>query len=145
MNLKNLNKNILSKLKFVIFSTASFLLFSPVIVFAQGGQVERGLQTGGLRILFGAGGGISGSTSLSDIILRTIQMLLAFAAGIAILFVIIGGYQYITSHGNEEQSEAGKKTLLNAIIGIVLIVLSYAIITVVVNTVSRGGGFFGIF
>ena len=145
MNLKSLNKNFLSKLRVVAFSAFSFLLFAPVMVFAQGGQVESGLQMGGLRRLFGIGSGPSGATSLSNIILRIIQMLLTFAAGAAILFVIIGGYQYITSHGNEEQSEAGKKTLINAIIGIVLIVMSYAIITVVVNTVSRGGGIFGIF
>jgi hypothetical protein len=57
--------------------------------------------------------------------------------------VVIGGYQYITSAGNEEQSEKGKKTLVNAIIGIVVIVLSFTIINVVVNTVSGSGSTFG--
>jgi hypothetical protein len=62
-----------------------------------------------------------------------------------VLFVIIGGYQYLTSGGNEEAAEKGKKTLVNAIIGVVLIVLAYVIINVIVNTVSGTGGFFGIF
>src|SRR4051812_8481916 len=37
--------------------------------------------------------------------------MLAFAGGIAVVFIIIGGYLYITAAGNEEQAEKGRKTL----------------------------------
>lgn len=63
-----------------------------------------------------------------------INMFLGFAATLALLFIIIGGYQYIFSGASEEMAATGKKTLTNAIIGIVVIILSYTIVTVIKNT-----------
>ena len=62
-----------------------------------------------------------------------IDVLLLFAGIIAVLFIIIGGFQYIFSGANEELAETGKKTLRNAIIGLVIIILSYVIVNVIVN------------
>lgn len=118
------------------------LFLLPSLVFAQG-DVSRGL--GSFRLLFPIGG-IAGSQTLTGpggLIYRIISLLLFVAGGLAVLFVIIGGYQYITAAGNEEQSEKGKKTLVNAIIGVVVIVLAWVIINVVVNTISGSGGVFG--
>ena len=70
--------------------------------------------------------------------MNIISILLLVAAGIAIVFVIIGGYQYMTSAGNEEQAEKGKQNVINAIIGIVIILMSYVIITVIANLVGSG-------
>ena len=60
-----------------------------------------------------------------------INIILGFAGLIAVLFVIIGGFQYIFSGANEELAESGKKTLKNAVIGVVIIVLSFVIVNVV--------------
>ena len=129
---------------FIKLSIIGLLFGLPALAFAQG-DVNRGL--GSIRLLFPVGG-ISGAQSLTGptgLIYRIISLLLFVAGALAVVFVIIGGYQYITSAGNEEQSEKGKKTLLNAIIGVVVIVLAYVIINVIVNTVSGSGGSFGIF
>ena len=83
-------------------------------------------------------GSIACVGSLSDLIIKVIDYLLFFAGIIGVLFVIIGGFWYITAAGNEEQSEKGKKALLNAIIGIVVVSLSYLIIRVVANTLNSG-------
>ncbi|MBI3231918.1 MAG: hypothetical protein HYZ51_02465 [Candidatus Doudnabacteria bacterium] len=138
--LKITGKFIRLAVKFISVLTA----LGPAAAFAQS-DVSRGLNS--IRLLFPIGG-ISGSQTLTGptgLIYRIVSLLLFVAGALAVVFVIIGGYQYITSAGNEEQSEKGKKTLLNAIIGIVVIVLSYVIINVVVNTISGGGGIFGIF
>jgi hypothetical protein len=111
----------------------------PFLARAQN-AVQNGLQTSGLQSLFGAGG-LTGSLSLGELIANIIQIMLLFAAGIAIVFVIIGGYYYITASGNEEQAEKGKSTLLNAIIGIILIIMAYVIINVIVNLVSSSSGY----
>ncbi len=94
---------------------------------------------------FSCGSGLSGSTTLTQLIANAVRIMLTIAGGVAVVFVIIGGYQYMTSAGNEEQAVKGKKTLINAIIGIIVIVLSYVIINVIVNLVSGTGSFFGIF
>jgi|SRR3989344_9253028 len=127
---------------FVKLSIVGLLFGLPMSVFAQG-DVSRGL--GSIRLLFPIGG-IAGSQSLTGpggLIYRIISLLLLVAGAIAVLFVIVGGYQYITAAGNEENAEKGRKTLVNAIIGVVIIVLAYVIINVIVNTVSGSGGLFG--
>ncbi len=75
-------------------------------------------------------GGISCTTSLTDLIFKVIAALLAFAGVVSVLILIVGGFWYITSAGNEEQAEKGKKAIINAIIGLAVVILAYAIVAV---------------
>jgi hypothetical protein len=111
-------------------------LLLPGLVLASAGtdSVSAGLHLPGFSSMFG--GGLAGESSLPLLILDVVQLLLFFAGGIAVLFIIIGGFFYITAQGNEEQAEKGKKALINAIIGIVIVIMAYAIISVVQNTVG---------
>jgi len=119
---------------FVLPGTLAVLFSLPLLAFAQD-NVQSGLS--GIRSTFGFSGGITSATTLKDLIISIIRIMLLFAGIIAVVFVIIGGYMYITSGGNAEQAEKGKSTVVNAIIGIVMIILSYVIINVIVNLVSR--------
>ncbi len=130
-----MKKNILKK----IFGAgvAAGLLGLPLLVLAQGG-VQGGLNN--LRVLF-PGTGIIGSSSLAGpngLIFNIINALLLIVGAIAVLFVIIGGFWYVTSAGNEEQAEKGRTTVVNSIIGIVIVILSYVVINVIVNLVTYG-------
>lgn len=82
-------------------------------------------------------GGLIGATSIFGAIQLVITWLLTFAGIIATIFLVIGGYQYITAAGNEEQSEKGKKTIMNSIFGIVVVVLAITIVTIVTNTLGQ--------
>lgn len=84
----------------------------------------------------GLGGGITGESSLTGFILRVINIALALAGLIAVLFLIIGGFRYITAGGNEEASSSAKKIILNAVIGIIVIILSFVVVRVVSNTLT---------
>src|SRR5690606_20766095 len=75
-----------------------------------------------------AGTGLPNDTSLSGFIMKIINIALTVAGLIAVLFLIIGGFRYITSAGNEETAEQAKKIITNAIIGIVVIILSFVIV-----------------
>src|SRR6185369_632662 len=77
-----------------------------------------------------------GEQTVGGFIRLVINWLLGISFGVAILFLIIGGFWYITSAGNEETAEKGKGTAINAIIGLVIIILSYVIVNVVANLVS---------
>jgi len=72
-----------------------------------------------------------GATGPKELIIKILNVLLTVAGLIAVLFIIIGGFQYILSGANEELAERGKKTLQNAIIGIVIIILAYVIVNVI--------------
>lgn len=77
--------------------------------------------------------------TVSELIQTVINWMLGIAFGIAVLFLIIGGFWYITSAGNEETAGKGKSTVINALIGIVIIIMSYVIVNVVANLVSSRG------
>ncbi len=82
---------------------------------------------------------LGGQSTFRGILLFAItKILLPLTGMIAVFFIILGGYQYITSGANEELAESGKKTLQNAIIGLVIVILAYVIVTVVINTVTKG-------
>ena len=67
------------------------------------------------------------SHSLPDLVKSAIGLLLAFGGVIALIYLIVAGYQYITAGGNAEQATAARTAILNAIIGIVVIFASYVI------------------
>lgn len=50
-------------------------------------------------------------------------ILLSVAGVVAAIFIVIGGFQYFTAYGDEAKAEAGKKTLLWAIIGLAFIIV----------------------
>ncbi len=69
---------------------------------------------------------------------NVIQLLLEFAALVAVVFIILGGFWYLTAAGNEEQSEKGRKAITSAIIGLVVIIMAYAIVRITVNLLTSG-------
>jgi hypothetical protein len=82
--------------------------------------------------------GSLGDNSFLGIMMYVIDNILLPVAGvISMLFIIIGGFQYITSRGDEELATAGRKTLTNAIIGLVIVIMSYVIVTVVINALQN--------
>lgn len=85
-----------------------------------------------------AGTGLPGDTRISEFILRIINIALAIAGLIAVLFLIIGGFRYITAAGNEEAGESAKKIITNSIIGVVVIILSFVIVRVISNALLGG-------
>ncbi len=78
-------------------------------------------------------GGLPCDTSISSFIIKIINIALTVAGLIAVLFLIVGGFRYITSAGNEETAEQAKKIITNSIIGIVVIILSFVIVRVISN------------
>ena len=72
--------------------------------------------------------------ALDEVIMDITDWVLGFAGIIAILVIVYGGLLYLTSAGNEDQMEKGKKTLMWGILGLVIIGISYAIVDVIVNT-----------
>ncbi len=82
-------------------------------------------------------GGLADSSSLSDLIFKVLKLLLGLAGAIAVVLVVIGGFQYLTSAGNEEQAESGKKTLINAAIGLVVIILAYTAVNVLITAITK--------
>lgn len=71
--------------------------------------------------------------TFQGLLLYLVELLLGIVGLVSVAFIIYGGYQYIISRGDEERALSGKKTLTNAIIGLVIVILSYVIVTVIIN------------
>jgi hypothetical protein len=119
--------------KYLIFGTIALLSFLPTAA-ALGVNIKNPDTRGEFFVTFG------GRQDFGAIILFIIQNILLPLTGIvAMLFIIFGGFRYITSAGDAEAAESGKRMVSNAVIGIVVIALSYTIIATVVNALKAGG------
>lgn len=89
--------------------------------------------------LFGTGlGGPAGKTTFGGLVTIILQIALLVVGSVAVLFLMYGGYRYITASGNEENAEAAKKIIFNAVLGLVIVVLSFAVITIISTVLVTG-------
>lgn len=70
---------------------------------------------------------VDGAAQTESFIKNIISFLVGIAGAVAVVFIIIGGFQYITSSGHPEKLEKAKKTLLYAAIGLVIVLAAYVI------------------
>jgi len=77
-----------------------------------------------------------GEGSFRTLARTIINWFLGFLGFIAVAMIIYGGFLYVTSAGNEDSTGKAKKILIYAVVGIIIILLSFAI----VNTVISGAG-----
>lgn len=73
------------------------------------------------------------SLNANDLFTNIIGTLLVWAGAVALLFIIIGGFRYIFSMGNEEGADGARKTVLYAILGLIIIFLAFLIVSYVLN------------
>lgn len=72
---------------------------------------------------------------------KVINIAFALIGGVSLVFLIIGGFRYMTAGGSEEQVTAGKKTALYALAGLVVVILAVTIVNVVINLILFGRTF----
>jgi len=77
------------------------------------------------------------SNTVPELAIRIINFLLSIIGTLSILFIIIGGFQYVTSAGNEDAAKKGRATITYAIIGLIAAILSFLIVRVSVNSLSN--------
>lgn len=75
----------------------------------------------------------SGSDDIGDIITAVINTLLFIIGAISVIMLIVGGFRYTTSGGDQNNVKAAKDTILYAIIGLVVAFLAFAVVNWVVG------------
>lgn len=87
--------------------------------------------------------GLNNSLSSADprfIIGRIIQVALSLLGVIAVVLVMYAGFLWMTSGGDEEKIGQAKKILTNAVIGLVIILMSWAITTFILSKLLEAMG-----
>ncbi len=77
------------------------------------------------------------STDLVDIAINVVKWALGFVSLVAVSYLIYGGYLWLTAAGNEQRVEKAKQVILQAVIGIVIIILAWAIVLFAARTASN--------
>ncbi len=91
----------------------------------------------------GAFGGDAEPKDIRQIVVDILKVMFTFLGSIMVLLIMYGGYLWMTAGGNEEQVTSAKKYIRNAIIGIVIILASYAITTFVASSIAESSGIEG--
>jgi len=73
---------------------------------------------------------------LSHIIFSSIQLLLIMSGIIGVLLITWGGFRYATSFGEKEVIDASKKIIIGAITGLIVVIISYAILTNIIHFIE---------
>lgn len=106
----------------------SLISLSPVTVNAQNLDVWGNTQNSYANI------GLS-DTDPRDVVANVIKVVLGFLGTIAVVLIIVAGFQWMTAAGNEDKIAKAKKIMTAAVIGLVIVLMAYALSTFVINAI----------
>ena len=76
------------------------------------------------------------NTDLIPTIGRIVTILLGLVGVVAVIMLIIGGFKYTVSGGNDKSVEAAKNQIMYAVIGIVITLLAAGIVQFVLSQLN---------
>ncbi len=123
----------ISKLKYLLVTTFSVLL--PIAAHAQLGLQETARKAGLIPATGDAP--VSGPGALAGTI---IGYGLAFVGVIFFVLMLYAGFLWMTARGNEEQVKKAQELIQSAIIGMIIIFLSYVITNFVLVRLTSVAG-----
>lgn len=74
-------------------------------------------------------------TFIAKIGLNVIEVMLQLVGFLAVGYIIAGGFKYLTSTGSPDDIVKARKTILNAVIGLLISIFSIGIVNVVAGAV----------
>jgi len=84
--------------------------------------------------IYGACSGSSGEVcknrgaTVQPLFKNLIDAILLILGAISVIMIIVGGFQYVTSAGDSNKVKTAKSTIMYAVIGVAVALLSYAIV-----------------
>ena len=77
-----------------------------------------------------------GERDLLLVLVRITKKALGYIGGVALLVFIYGGFMWLVSAGNAERIKSGTETMMWALVGLFIIFSSYAILDLIINTLT---------
>ena len=74
--------------------------------------------------------------SITKLITSVINILCVLVGAVAVIMIIVGGFRYVTSSGNEQAISGAKKTIIYALVGLIIVALSQTIVHFVLNNID---------
>lgn len=114
------------------------LLTAAILPTLAAESLEKEIQ-GGLTNL-GAGAGYksySETGGLPQLIGKIINIFLSILGVLFVVLMVYGGYLWMTSFGNSQKVDKAKELIIDAVIGLIIIMLAYAIANFVVGQLVK--------
>lgn len=99
----------------------------PVHAQGFGGTLKSGLEKAAPAELK------AGETDLSTIIGRVISSLIGFVGVLLFVYLLYGGFIWMTAGGEKTKVETATSIIRNAVIGIIIVGMSYALASFIIN------------
>lgn len=138
-------KNKLARVWGAVIITASLALAGTAILpnSASAADVKpllEGLSTSFTTTQTAATGTGGANLRFSSIVNQIITIVLFVVGVAAIIYLLISGFQYVTAGGDDEKAGNARKGIINAVIGIIIVLSAWFIFRAAVNV---GTGFNG--
>ena len=89
------------------------------------------------QVLDAAGCNPAGNENgVPNLVITILNSIIAISSLVAIVYIVIGGIKYMSSNGERDRVESGKKTITYALIGMSVCVLAFAIVNFAVKTIN---------
>ncbi|PKM91167.1 hypothetical protein CVU82_03910 [Candidatus Falkowbacteria bacterium HGW-Falkowbacteria-1] len=111
------------------FAFVCFLTLILVLPFFALAQISDSSVTGRLQQA-GTVAGFSSDTdelTLAKTIGSVVNTVLSLLGVVFMILIIIGGYRWMTAGGNEESVKSAQGRIKNAVIGLIIVISSYAL------------------
>jgi len=111
------------------------VLLLPAAALAQLSEAQTDLETVGSAI-----GTDATTNTLPELIGNIIAVLLSVLGIIFVVLVVYAGFLYLTANGDTDKTKKAKTLLSQSIIGMIIIVASYAISAFVIDALTDVAG-----
>ena len=81
--------------------------------------------------------GVKGSTNGKDFFQGIFNKVFIWSGIIAVIMIIYGGIQYVTSVGNPQTTSKAKNTLIYSVVGLLIVIFAAAIVNVIVGAIPE--------
>ena len=117
---------------FLAVTLPSFIISNTTYAWDGGvrGGVNQGRTSDMPSTLFGNAG----------IFTQIVSVMMFLVGVLSVIMLIFGGLRYVISRGDSKAVESAKNTILYAIVGLIVAILSYAIVNFVVNSFTGSNG-----
>jgi hypothetical protein len=79
---------------------------------------------------------LGAKSDLLLVLLAVVDNLLRIAGIVAVVFIIYGGIQYITSQGESDKASKAQNTIVNALVGLVIALIAIALVSFLGNRIG---------
>jgi len=80
------------------------------------------------------------ATSIGSVLTSVLNLIMLVAAILVFLYLILGGIEWITSGGDKGKTEGARNKITAAIVGLIILAASYALLQLALSVLGFSGG-----